>query len=58
MFAGGAALTFISMVASIVYYFLHLKTDTGGWEKHRSEGLGMASLEHQDLGNAGRFEKL
>ncbi|XP_076938356.1 uncharacterized protein LOC143606482 [Bidens hawaiensis] len=58
VFAGGAALTFISMVASIYYYLLHLKADTGGWEKHQSEGLGMASLENQDHGSAGRFEKL
>ncbi|KAI3817218.1 hypothetical protein L1987_11007 [Smallanthus sonchifolius] len=58
VFAGGAALTFISMVASIVFYLVHLKADTGGWEKHENEGLGMASLEHQDRASAGQFEKL
>nr|XP_043614037.1 uncharacterized protein LOC122585988 [Erigeron canadensis] len=58
VFAGGAALTFISMVASIVYYLVHSKADTGGWEKHKNEGLGMTSLEAQDHGGVGQFEKL
>ncbi|KAI3730602.1 hypothetical protein L1987_61774 [Smallanthus sonchifolius] len=58
VFAGGAALTFISMVASIVYYLVHLKADTDGWQKHENEGLGMSSLEHQDRASAGQFEKL
>ncbi|XP_076936715.1 uncharacterized protein LOC143603980 [Bidens hawaiensis] len=57
VFAGGAALTFISMVASIVYYVVHLKVDTGGWEKHEN-GVSMTSLENPDHGGAGRFERL
>ncbi|KAL0430175.1 UNVERIFIED_CONTAM: hypothetical protein Sradi_0643500 [Sesamum radiatum] len=43
VFAAGAALTFISMMASILYYWTHSKADTGGWEKHHNEGLGMTS---------------
>ncbi|KAJ0718067.1 putative modifying wall lignin-1/2 [Helianthus annuus] len=58
VFAGGAALTCISMVASVVYYLIHLKADTGGWQKHQNEGLGMASLENPDRGSVGQFEKL
>ncbi|KAI3816536.1 hypothetical protein L1987_16237 [Smallanthus sonchifolius] len=57
VFAGGAALAFISMVASVVLYVVHLKADTGGWEKHEN-GLSMTSLEHRDHGSAGQFEKL
>ncbi|XP_071690308.1 uncharacterized protein [Rutidosis leptorrhynchoides] len=58
VFAGGAALIFLSMVSSIVYYLVHYRADTGGWEKHENEGLGMTSLEAQDHTSAGRFEKL
>lgn len=58
VFAGGAALTFLSMVASIVYYLVHSKADTGGWEKHENEGLGMTSLAAQDHASTGQFEKL
>ncbi|KAK4430246.1 hypothetical protein Salat_1325300 [Sesamum alatum] len=43
VFAAGAALTFISMMVSILYYWTHSKADTGGWEKHHNEGLGMTS---------------
>ncbi|KAI3696236.1 hypothetical protein L1987_79247 [Smallanthus sonchifolius] len=57
VFAGGAALAFISMVASVVYYVVHSKADTGGWEKHE-HGLSMAPLEHRSHGSAGQFEKL
>ncbi|KAJ9554281.1 hypothetical protein OSB04_018326 [Centaurea solstitialis] len=56
VFAGGAALTLLSMVASIVYYSIHSKADTGGWEKHQNEGVDMTSSslpEKQDHGNAG-----
>ncbi|KVI05386.1 uncharacterized protein LOC112524064 [Cynara cardunculus var. scolymus] len=61
VFAAGAALTFLSMVASIVYYSVHSKADTGGWEKHHNEGVGMTSSgfpENRNHGNAGQFEKL
>ncbi|KAI7745307.1 hypothetical protein M8C21_003905 [Ambrosia artemisiifolia] len=57
VFAGGAALTLISMIASIVYYVVHLKADTGGWERHEN-GLSMTSLENPDHRGAGGFEKL
>ncbi|KAL0380799.1 UNVERIFIED_CONTAM: hypothetical protein Sangu_0144200 [Sesamum angustifolium] len=43
VFAASAALTFISMMASLLYYWTHSKADTGGWEKHHNEGLGMTS---------------
>ncbi|PWA50322.1 hypothetical protein CTI12_AA474120 [Artemisia annua] len=58
VFAAGAALTFLSMIASIVYYLVHSKADTGGWLKHENEGLGMTSLENRDHVSAGQFEKL
>ncbi|CAH1429054.1 protein DESIGUAL 2 [Lactuca sativa] len=60
VFAGGAALTFLSMVASIVYYAVHCKADTGGWEKHQNEELGMTSsgFTGNQGQNAGQFEKL
>ncbi|KAI3920740.1 hypothetical protein MKW98_005566 [Papaver atlanticum] len=45
VFAAGAALTLISMVGSIMYYWSHTKADTGGWQKHTNEGLGMTSQE-------------
>ncbi|MED6113361.1 hypothetical protein PIB30_070038 [Stylosanthes scabra] len=49
VFAAGAALTLISMLASILYYWAHSKADTGGWEKHRNEGVGLAT-HHQQQG--------
>ena len=61
VFAAGAALTLLSMVGSIVYYSVHSKADTGGWEKHHNEGVGMTPSsfpENRDHGNAGQFEKL
>ncbi|ESR61648.1 hypothetical protein CICLE_v10016804mg [Citrus x clementina] len=39
---------------SILYYWAHTRADTGGWEKHRNEGLGMA-MQQQQPGN--EFEK-
>ena len=47
VFAAGAALTLLSMLASILYYWAHSKADTGGWEKHRNEGVGLATHHHQ-----------
>ncbi|KAE8716485.1 hypothetical protein F3Y22_tig00110114pilonHSYRG00114 [Hibiscus syriacus] len=41
LFAAGAALTLLSLVGSILYYWAHSRADTGGWEKHQNEGLGM-----------------
>ncbi|KAF7808843.1 Branched-chain amino acid transport system carrier protein [Senna tora] len=57
VFAAGAALTLLSLVASIVYYWAHSKADTGGWEKHRNEGVGLATsnFNHQQAG--GEFGK-
>lgn len=44
VFAGAAAMTVLSMVGSILYYWMHSKADTGGWEKHQNnEGVGMGT---------------
>ncbi|KAI4357749.1 hypothetical protein L6164_001680 [Bauhinia variegata] len=56
VFAAGAALTLLSLLASVFYYWAHTRADTGGWQKHREEGLGMATgnfTEHP----GGEFEK-
>lgn len=45
IFAAGAALTLLSMVGSIVYYWAHSKADTGGWEKQPKEGIGMTASD-------------
>ncbi|KAK4762989.1 hypothetical protein SAY86_008757 [Trapa natans] len=42
VFAAGAALTLLSLVGSIFFYWLHSKADTGGWHKHGEEDVGMA----------------
>lgn len=57
VFAAGAALSLLSMVGSILYYWAHSKADTGGWEKHQNEGLVMTSsnVTEQERGN--QFEK-
>ncbi|MBA0649009.1 hypothetical protein Goklo_016623 [Gossypium klotzschianum] len=41
VFAAGAALTLLSLVGSVFYYWAHSRADTGGWQKHRNEGVGM-----------------
>ncbi|KAK9115445.1 hypothetical protein Syun_022242 [Stephania yunnanensis] len=43
VFAAAAAITLISMLASILYYWAHNRADTGGWHKHRNEGLHLTS---------------
>ncbi|CAA0839820.1 Protein of unknown function (DUF1218 [Striga hermonthica] len=61
VFAAGAALTLLSMVASILYYWAHSKADTGGWEKHRNEGLGLTGsnfTENEHRMKAGEIEKV
>ncbi|GER32794.1 hypothetical protein STAS_08882 [Striga asiatica] len=61
VFAAGAALTLISMVASVLYYWAHSKADTGGWEKHRNEGLGLTGsnfTENEHRMKAGEIEKV
>ncbi|XP_027365740.1 uncharacterized protein LOC113872407 [Abrus precatorius] len=46
VFAAGATLTLLSMLASVLYYWAHSKADTGFWEKHHNEGLGLATHHH------------
>ncbi|KAL6505762.1 hypothetical protein OROHE_023141 [Orobanche hederae] len=59
VFAAGAALTLISMTASIFYYWTHSKADTGGWEKHRNVGMTASNYtENQHQMKAGEFEKV
>ncbi|KAK3031584.1 hypothetical protein RJ639_036383 [Escallonia herrerae] len=61
VFAAGAALTLLSMLGSILYYWAHSKADTGGWEKHQNEGLGMTSAdfkENQQQHEASEFQKV
>lgn len=58
VFASGAALTLVSLVASILYYWAHSRADTGGWVKHRSEGVGMTSSGHPQQPQNSEFEKV
>ncbi|XP_057484792.1 uncharacterized protein LOC130771225 [Actinidia eriantha] len=48
VFTAGAALSLLSMLGSIFYYWAHSKADTGGWEKHHNEGLGMTNSNFAD----------
>lgn len=59
VFAAGAALTFLSMIGSIFYYWTHARADTGGWEKHQNEGLVMTSsnMDNQQQLKRNEFEK-
>ncbi|XP_075522291.1 uncharacterized protein LOC142555349 [Primulina tabacum] len=43
VFAAGASLILLSMVASSLYYRAYSKADIGGWGRHQNEGLGMTS---------------
>lgn len=43
VFAAGAAFTLLSLIATILYYLAHSKADTGGWEKHHNDGIGMTT---------------
>jgi len=63
VFAAGAALSFLSMVGSVVYYWVHSKADTGGWEKHQNEGLNMTTSsslpeDHHQQQRSSQFEKV
>lgn len=48
VFSAGAALVLVSLVASLVYYWAHSKADTGGWQKHRNEGVGMTATFQEE----------
>ncbi|KAH7571129.1 hypothetical protein JRO89_XS05G0257100 [Xanthoceras sorbifolium] len=54
VFAAAAALTLLSLAGTILYYWAHARADTGGWQKHHNEGLGMAAQPQQQTGE---FEK-
>lgn len=43
VFAAGAALTLMSLIATVLYLLAHSKADTGGWEKHHDDGIGMTA---------------
>ncbi|XP_038874260.1 uncharacterized protein LOC120066990 [Benincasa hispida] len=62
VFAAAAALTFLSLVFSILYYTTHARADTGGWQKHQNEGVGMvpSNLPRQEQHDrrAEEFEKV
>ncbi|XP_004299041.1 PREDICTED: uncharacterized protein LOC101305664 [Fragaria vesca subsp. vesca] len=60
VFAAAAALTLLSLIGANLYYWSHSKADTGGWEKHHNEGLGMSNYgvhEQQQQQTTG-FEKV
>ncbi|KAF4360768.1 hypothetical protein F8388_015091 [Cannabis sativa] len=46
VFAAGAALTLLSLLGSVFYYWAHSKADTGGWQKHQNEGVGMTNSDY------------
>lgn len=61
VFATGAALSLLSMIGSIFYYWAHVKADTGGWEKQNNEGLGMTTshfMDNQQQPKDNQFEKI
>uniref|UniRef100_A0A6N2N560 Uncharacterized protein n=1 Tax=Salix viminalis TaxID=40686 RepID=A0A6N2N560_SALVM len=57
VFAAGAALTLLSLIGSVLYYWAHSRADTGGWEKHQNEGVGMTSASYPQQQQTGEFEK-
>lgn len=62
VFAAGAALTLLSLLGSVLYYWIHSKADTGGWQKHQNEGLGMTPSDYgqhqQHQQQANEFQKV
>ncbi|XP_024017558.1 uncharacterized protein LOC21399629 [Morus notabilis] len=62
VFAAGAALTLLSLLGSVLYYWTHSKVDTGGWQKHHNEGLGMTTSDsgqnQQHQQQANEFQKV
>ena len=62
VFAAGAALTLLSLLGSVLYYWTHSKADTGGWQKHQNEGLGMTTSDYgqhqQHQQQANEFQKV
>ncbi|KAJ0094216.1 hypothetical protein Patl1_15103 [Pistacia atlantica] len=57
VFAAGAALTLLSLIGSILYYWAHSRADTGGWQKHHNEGLGMTTQPHPHPHPPSEYEK-
>lgn len=59
VFAAAAALTLLSMVGSVIYYWIHSKADTGGWQRHQNEGIGMVAsdMTHQPHHQTGDVSK-
>lgn len=57
VFSAAAALVLASLVGSLVYYWAHSKADTGGWQKHRNEGVGMTAATFQEEQERKDFEK-
>jgi Protein of unknown function (DUF1218) len=42
VFAAAAAMTFLSLVFDLTYFWSYTRADTGGWVKHQNEmGVGM-----------------
>ncbi|CAN0916235.1 hypothetical protein LINGRAHAP2_LOCUS29606 [Linum grandiflorum] len=59
VFAAGAALTLLSLLGSVLYYWAHSRADTGGWEKHKNEGIGLTPSDYpQHQQPAGEFAKI
>ncbi|XP_058088032.1 uncharacterized protein LOC131235000 [Magnolia sinica] len=53
VFGAAAALTFVSLVGSILYYSSHAKADTAGWLKHQNEGVNMAPYPQPTMDDGG-----
>ncbi|KDP35033.1 hypothetical protein JCGZ_09321 [Jatropha curcas] len=60
IFAAGAALTLVSLLCSILYYWAHSRADTGGWEKHHNEGVDMTASNYppQQRQQTSEFDKV
>ncbi|XP_052184119.1 uncharacterized protein LOC127796162 [Diospyros lotus] len=57
VFAAGAALTLLSMLGSVLYYWAYSKANTGGWQKHHNEGLDMTNSNFAEHQKTNEFEK-
>ncbi|KAL0801240.1 hypothetical protein Bca101_056416 [Brassica carinata] len=58
VFAAGAALTLMSLIATVLYYLAHSKADTGGWEKHQNDGIGMTTPANAPKQHNTDFDKV